>query len=178
MVMPWMMRLLGRVSLFVFCDCIFIFIVVKLVFLLFNNILCDIVTPFSLSNIISLIKALKQCFRNSQHYERKKSESSLSNIVLDMTKDKKFAQFIKSYEQPINGDGEELEKIAGDALQELKTKYSPVDTDGHPMGDEAARQSKLSFVCLESASVSLPLEIFAFSIICPLTLISLPLQLV
>jgi hypothetical protein len=81
-----------------------------------------------------------------------------------MMTDEKFDQFIKSYEQPINGNGEELKKMADEALQELKTKYSPVDANGHSLDDEAARQSKLSFVCLESASVSLPLEILVFSI--------------
>lgn len=89
--------------------------------------------------------------------------SPLPNMVLNMKTDKNYgaivgrvhAEFMQSNKQLTDTDGEELKKMADEALQELKTKYSPVDANGHPLDDEAARQSKLSFVCLESASVSL-----------------------
>jgi hypothetical protein len=68
--------------------------------------------------------------------------SPLPNIVLNMKTDKNYAEFMQSHKQVTDMDGGELEKIAGEALQELKTKFNPVDTNGHPMDGEAALQSK------------------------------------
>lgn len=81
------------------------------------------------------------------------TKPALPVIALNMTQDKNYAKFVESYEESNINTAQRhyysfWKNTAKGALEEIKKKFSPVDSKGHPIGDKAAEKSKSpSLVC-------------------------------